>query len=170
MKDSNEYKLISDYYGNKCADRSQVPLINHIDEGLIILNEINSSIASKRAFCLHPLIQTDEAFKENYKTIANKTDSYTIMLAVEYRNIANSYLSDKINTEQPLTLSPLCEVNQMLIADKVQNYKDFMTYHFGTHPRSHELLKYFDKWLDKLNITPDIYLKLCNKVDDERKN
>lgn len=45
----------------------------------------------------------------------------------------------------------------MLIADKVQNYKDFEIYHKSTHPRSKELDQYFKNWLQKLNINTDQY-------------
>ena len=72
---------------------------------------------------------------------------------MEYRNIANQYLSyRKIKSIDEISLSPLKEVNEMLIADKIQNYKDFLIYHKDTHPRAKELDEYFNNWLKKLNI------------------
>ncbi|MGK0389502.1 MAG: hypothetical protein ACI94Y_002242 [Maribacter sp.] len=44
------------------------------------------------------------------------------------------------------------EVKQMLIADKVQNYKDFMLYHYKLHTRSDELYEYFQNWSKLLGI------------------
>ena len=67
-------------------------------------------------------------------------------------------------------MSPLFEVNDMLIADKIQNKKDFMIYHFGKHERSEELHAYFDKWLDVLTIDNSGYQKLCERIDCERTN
>jgi len=44
------------------------------------------------------------------------------------------------------------EVKYMLLADKLQNYKDFKRYHKGEHLRTEELDSYFNKWLDYLDV------------------
>jgi hypothetical protein len=90
-----------------------------------------------------------------------------MMLAMEYRSVANEFLSDKIPSHQgqDIRLSPLYEVNDMLVADKVQNYKDFITYHRGTHARSEELDIYFRKWLHALDISNQTYERMCNAID-----
>lgn len=168
MKDTIEYKLISAHYGDRTAKRSGVKLMNHIDEGLIILDAISATDLAKRAFCLHPLLQSDEDLKQNYIYVSNVCSASVVMLAMEYRNIANAYLSDKITTDQPLKLSPLFEVNDMLVADKVQNMKDFMKYHHGTHPRSEELFNYFQKWLDALTVDNWGYRKLRERIDEAK--
>ena len=49
------------------------------------------------------------------------------------------------------------EVNTMLIADKIQNRKDFELYHEKTHERSIELKEYFSNWLERLGVTEDVY-------------
>lgn len=41
----------------------------------------------------------------------------------------------------------------MLTADKVQNYKDFMTHHYGKHDRSEELHYYFHTWFEELEVS-----------------
>jgi len=38
------------------------------------------------------------------------------------------------------------------VADKIQNYKDFLIYHQKTHARSKELNEYFQNWLKKLDV------------------
>ena len=161
-----EYQLISSHYSDKTAQRSGVPLINHINEGLVVLDRISSTDLAKRAFCLHPLLQNDVDLKANYIYVSNVCDASVVMLAMEYRSVANEYLSDKVNTEHKIRLSPLYEVNDMLVADKVQNYKDFLTYHKGSHPRSGELNTYFRDWLTALDISPENFLSMCNKIDD----
>ena len=167
MKNSIEYKLIAKHYGDRVALRSQVPLMNHINEGLVVLDRISATDQAKRAFCLHPLLQADEDLKENCYLVSF-VEPHVLVLTMEYRNIANAYLSDKIDTDWPLQLSPLSEVNEMLIADKVQNRKDFITYHYGTHERSDELARYFNKWLNALDINADTYVRLCRAIDESK--
>jgi hypothetical protein len=167
IKNSVEYKLIAKHYGDRVAKRSQVPLINHINEGLIILKEIGAVETTKKAFCLHPLFQADEDLQENYY-MASFVEPHVLLLTMEYRNIANAYLSDKIDTDYPLKLSPILEVNEMLIADKVQNLKDFATYHYGKHARSNELDRYFTKWLEALGVSFKQYESLCEKIDESK--
>jgi len=168
IKKSVEYRLISAHYSDRTAKRSGVKLMNHIDEGLIILDAISATDQAKCAFCLHPLLQADADLKENAYMVSF-VEPHVLLLAMEYRNIANAYLSDKIDTDQELKLSPLYEVNDMLIADKIQNRKDFMTYHCGIHARSDELARYFNKWLNALNIGADPYISLCKKIDESKK-
>jgi hypothetical protein len=167
IKSTVEYKLIEKFYGDRVAKRSGVPLINHINEGLTVLSAIRATETTKRAFCIHPLLQADEDLQENYY-ISSFVDHHTLLLAMEYRSVANEYLSDKVDTEQKIRLSPLLEVNEMLIADKVQNRKDFMTYHYGTHERSDELARYFNKWLNALNVSADTYIDFCRKIDGSK--
>ena len=58
IKDSIEYKAIQEFYGDGEAKRSHIPFMNHIDEGLAILERINASDRAKRAFCIHPIAQS----------------------------------------------------------------------------------------------------------------
>ena len=166
IKQTVEYRLISAHYSDRVAKRSQVPLMNHIDEGLVVLDRISATDDAKRAFCLHPLLQADADLKENWY-MASFVDSHVLLLTMEYRSVANEFLSDKIPAQRwgSIRLSPLYEVNDMLIADKVQNYKDFVTYHRDTHVRSEELDIYFRKWLAALTINEETYNSLCNAID-----
>jgi hypothetical protein len=166
IKDTVEYKLISAHYRDKVAKRSQVPLMNHINEGLVVLDRISATDQAKRAFCLHPIVQTDEDLKANYPMVASTCDAWVVMLAIEYRSVANEFLSDKVvgATFDDIRLSPLFEVNEMLIADKIQNRKDFEQYHLGTHARSDELDKYFKIWLQRLGVSKEMYQSMCETI------
>ncbi len=153
-----EYLLIKKYYGDDTTSRSGVKLINHINEGLVILDKIGASDIAKRAYCLHPIIQSDACLSENYDFDFRGIAPKVLIAVTEYRSVANEYLSHrKIHTIDDIRLSPLKDVNDMLIADKIQNRKDFELYHKETHTRSAELGEYFKNWLQKLKIDEAFY-------------
>ena len=145
---TNSYKLISNYYGDQTAKRSGVKLMNHIDEGIEILKSINADQETIDAYCLHPILQSDDAFNQNYTLDFTGIPTSSLLLAMEYRRVANSYLSkNKIEDFVGFTNE---KIKQMLFADKIQNEKDFALYHEGTHPRSKKLREYFDNWINIL--------------------
>jgi len=150
LEHSNAYRLIQKYYGDERTQRTGIPLIYHIDEGGEILNSLGSTDIVKDAYYLHPLFQSDADFNSNKVMDLEGIDLESIILAIEYRRVANSYLS---NMKMSEFVGFSCEeVKQMLIADKIQNYKDFMNHHYGIHKRSDELYKYFHNWFNLLEI------------------
>ena len=169
---SPEYHQIRQFYGDRTAKRSGVPLINHIDEGLIILLRIKASKAAQEAFCLHPLFQHDDDLaREHWRIEAfhDVMDRRSVFLAMEYRNVANKYLAEKVRMRadgslvslvSDIDLSPIKEVNDMLIADKVQNRKDFIRYHLATHANAARLDAYFKLWMERLGIDDAEYARL----------
>ena len=186
IKHTDAYQAIKDYYGDRVAERSRVPLIQHIDDGLVVLDQINATLEAMKAFCLHPLFQADqdlalsaEAMRQRLPPSATQ-DAYVMLLVMEYRNQANAWLSDKVggcfNSRGELlpstitckgmpTPGPLEEVHHMLIADKVQNYKDFQVHHAATHARSAELVMYFEQWLLALDVDQAEFMKLCDAIE-----
>lgn len=170
IKETSEYAAISRHYAKNVAMRSKVPLINHIDEGVCIIENLGGVLPDGRAFdqkyaakafCIHPLFQDDKALLDVGMTYAHVAPSAVpVVLAMEYRVHANSWLSDKVWVDAFLetkqTRGPsagdIPEVWAMLIADKVQNYKDFLAYHNGSHPRTVELNYYFKAWLKYLKV------------------
>jgi hypothetical protein len=158
----DEYKAISTLYGDKTTKRSGIKLMNHIDEGLYILEKIGASENAKRAYCMHPIAQDDNALLGFYfwrKMNPDYASRHEVTINVmEYRSVANEYLSTRnIRSIDEIRLSPLKDVNDMLIADKIQNRKDFELYHLGKHERSSELDSYFKNWLERLDITEEFY-------------
>lgn len=152
--DTTEYKMISEFYGSKKPARAPVFLMNHIDEGLLILKWLGATYNAQRAFCLHPMLQDDDSLCANLQHVAPYANPTALVFAMEYRSVANAYLSKrKIESIDEIALSPLYYVNHMLIADKIQNRKDFTQYHKGTHRRSAELEQYFQNWLERLKVT-----------------
>lgn len=167
-----ELRLITRHYGHTTARRSGIPYMNHILEGLTILAHLGASDDARRAWCLHPLLQSDEAFERLMRTEAFEGCSPRAMvLTMEYRARANAWLSDKVSigfageilcNGQP-SYGPLTEVRHMLIADKVQNYKDFLLYQ-SDHPRYRELNEYFINWLNVLEIAPARFRQLQDLI------
>lgn len=165
-----EYRAIEEHYGYRRAKRSRVPLMNHIDEGLAILSWIGASENTKLAYCLHPLFQEDGDLVASFARLSDISSNIeAVVLTMEYRNIANAYLSTRdIHFISEINLGPLEPVRQMLIADKVQNYKDFLRHHLGTHPRSDALDAYFKNWLARLDIPIQTFFQWSHQLDVAR--
>jgi hypothetical protein len=148
-----EYGCIASHYGSQRAERSGVPLMAHIDEGCEMLMEWKQPLYVQQAFCLHPLVQNHVSFCGTIEPKARE-------LAKEYAEKANSYLcrpdTDIItNSGNPSTLAAhLGKMSKqcayMLLADKIQNQKDFRIYHMFTHNRAKELERYFELWIKTL--------------------
>lgn len=167
---SGEYALIKDFYSTKTAKRSGVPLMNHIDEGIEMLRAMGAAELTIRAWCLHPLAQAGDA--EHHIMLDNvrlrNIQQHSVILARQYAQVANSYLckpyTDNWGHDDLVRvigrLTPY--LVHMLVADKIQNEKDFELYHKGTHPRSEQLAAYFCKWLD--------YLEHCDQLNQKEIN
>ena len=155
---SKAYAAVSHFYGNKRAKRSGVLYIKHIDEGLEILTSLGATQVVKDAWCLHPLLQDD---KDLITTLSSGylqgQDPAAIVLAMEYRQWANAHLSHH-DSKIP-TWGPLEEVKQMLIADKMQNRKDFEMYILGGGIDRDDcrLSDYFKEWFGALGIDEGWY-------------
>lgn len=169
MYNSQEYRAIEEVYGSRTAKISKVLLIRHIQEGLIILERINASEEAKKAFCLYPLLQSNDNLSlslDSQKVFSTYLfDVNAVILAMEYRAVANAYLSFHYKgNDDIIYLSHLKDVNDMLIADKIQKRKDFLKYHKDIHKNSDILNQYFINWLKVLNINDYIYDSLVKDI------
>lgn len=121
--DAAEYRLVEAVLGDEREAGSDTFRMNYVDEGLGVLTQLGASKLAKRAFCLVPLLQDDVALGKYFDAISTALDDIpggtaTIALALEYRNVANGWLPGR-QAPVGVLLSPLKEVNDMLIADKV---------------------------------------------------
>lgn len=166
MKDVENFKeffAICSFYKDKTTKRSMIPLINHITEGVYILEKLDCCDKTVKAYCLHPIFQEDSNYTDNYYQYISD-DPIVMTYVMEYRNIANAYLSTRLISDiSQIKLSPIQEVNHMLIADKIQNRKDFEIYH-KNHERYKELSIYFSNWFKALSISDNFYKEIVEDL------
>lgn len=178
--ESAEYAMIKSYYGTATSKRSRVPLMNHVHEGLLILQAIGAHEVVQRAWCIHPIVQDENHDRMLMVRMPSPdpilfTNSPPISMtagyayALEYAAAANAYLcrpeNDFIYTAKNLALHLQQKgvritkpTLQLLLADKLQNRQDFLLYHEGTHLRTAQLRTYFDVWIE--------YIRKCLKATD----
>lgn len=120
LKDSAEYQFIKRHYGTRCAARSGVPYMNHIDEGLKVLKAIDATRLAALAYCLHGALQSDQDYTGGILTTLSTSvlNNAALATAMEYRHVANSYLSMH-PCPAGINFGPIPEVRQMLVADKI---------------------------------------------------
>lgn len=154
------YECMSDgFWAGKAAERSGVPYMYHLDEGMAVLKHLGADWNTLTAYCLHPVVQDDDDLRGVIYE-ATFFDSYAVSthslaIAMRFREVANSFLGH--DTVFPYKLPKLDYYTRLLlIADKVQNYKDFKEYHLGsTHmpvDRQDHLAAYFAHWEKLLQV------------------
>ena len=172
QKDQNRvyrhYKTISQFYKGKKTSKN-IPYINHIDEGVGYLELMGVSDTVVNAFILHPFVQCVNLKGTYNKTLLTKSEleEYVDIFELEpdvayelllYRKYANSYLcrpdTDGAAIMEAYSLIDTLQNHQttvrMLIADKLQNFKDFIKYR-EDHERAKHLTQYFIYWLSILH-------------------
>lgn len=162
MSTNPHYQAIVEYYGDTRAERTGLKYIDHIDEGLVILSLIDAPLEAHEAYCLHPIFQLHKRPEELdiYKKYADELDEESVHLAREYKKYANAYLC-KRHYESEFDVVKISDderVNQMLVADKVQNRKDFEVHYESqsdkeTFNRGGDLSQYFKNWLRALGVS-----------------
>lgn len=160
---SLEYMAIENFYKDKRAGRSGLPYINHIDEGIDMLSHwlnddiLKASICA-RAYAIHPLIDEMTGILGGILDALGSTlpAGNTISLAIEHHILRNKFLVKDWDTHWDETglqnlLGPMSnECAWMLLADKVQNQKDFRIHHWFTHEKTYQYEEYFNLWIETL--------------------
>lgn len=146
------YTMISNWYGDRTANRSGVRLMNHIDEGLVLLTTAPTNVHI--AFTLHPLYQDPKDRAYNIISYLALPEDIRVLID-EYNKIMQTCSSKGFAKGRRVDLSEFNYIDKenilmMCIADKLQNQKDFYKYHWQTHPESDNLEAYFEHWIDEL--------------------
>jgi hypothetical protein len=160
-------RAICEFYGDRTTRRSGVALVRHILDGLTVLDALGATLSAQRAYCLHPMLQADDDLAQFVAAGRHiDVDAYALVLSLEYRRCANAHLSmHPVETLDAVSLMPFAEIADMLIADKVQNRRDFDRHHADSHPRAAALDAYFKRWLRKLNVDEERYASLASILD-----
>ena len=161
------YSVIDNFYKGMSTSKG-VPYINHINEGINHLENMKVDDDVINAFILHPFVQCVN-LKGTYKDCLlteKELEKHINIFEIEpeiafelllYRKYANSYLcretTDNFSIHDAYRyLNNLINYQttvKMLIADKLQNFKDFLLYR-QDHPRKEFLNQYFTIWLNIL--------------------
>jgi hypothetical protein len=170
------YRIIQQKYQSKVAKRSGLGYMSHIQEGIFIIQLLYGDDQNLvEAYCLHPIFQNDRLLSQ--LLVENPSElslisPQAIVLGMEYRHIANNYtIKNKIKNYESIKIGSLEKVHKMLVADKIQNKKDFMKYMYLKHDRpsyvkaSEHGLQYFDSWLDRLSVSQKTYMEITEKVE-----
>lgn len=160
-----EYGAITRAYVDRRAKRSGLPYMRHIDQGFEVLKHLTTDTDAYRAWFVHPLFQFNEFFYGIASELGTPigplrmeeivANPRVVALAMEYRAIANGYLPvNEFRAPRWPTLSTIDVVNRMLIADKIQNWRDARRFVYPkvTPAEAYNLDNYFMSWLDALNV------------------
>ena len=132
---------------HRFAKRSGENYMLHITEGLQVLTAIGANEFTKAIFALHPFFQMQEEWAKHKCMLALNFPMLVHAAGFDYALTANACLP---GTGRMPELSQWREVNQALVADKVQNYAAFKRKLDGVHTETQELHRYFRAWIDKL--------------------
>ena len=156
---SKEVVAIKSFYKDKVAKRTGLPYVRHITMGLALLKTLTNDRDVWRAWVVHPIFQMDDYLSEALKKGKLKdivTNFRTAVLAMEYRSVANNYLTKDIWLEKQPKLSSIPEVNLLLVVDKIQNWYDASRY--LETPCQEEIFyldSYFYNWRKALGISDE---------------
>lgn len=161
LESSYEWIVSKGVLSKQRTKRTDLSYFDHVDDGVKILEALAAPLVVQKAFCLHPLVQNTTEFVK-YFDLIHLFEAKAVALAVEYRWVANLGIRQALKADNwNVTLSSFEHVNQMLVADKVQNRKDFLRlYTPETHPEYDEISHYFNVWLKALDISEEKYNKL----------
>ena len=171
------YLAIAESFKGKTAERTSLPYMNHIDEGLRVLDALDATLVTKQAFCLHPLVQLDTVLINEITSVGyiNTATPQAILLAMEYRNCLNKISSKSVISKfSPRFVEKLQSriktfpgLYHMAVADKIQNNKDFTENYIdgsSKHANYKGLTRYFNFWLHNILRLSDEDVKMLTAM------
>ena len=163
VETTKEWELTRNLLSNRRSRRTDVDYFDHVVEGVKILEMYNAPLVVQQAFVIHPLYQHDDALADNVPHV-HYFDPLALVLCMEYRRVANLGTRKNIRDTWVITLSPMAEVNLMLVADKIQNRKLYETRLPKDDPDYDEIGRYFLEWMDVLSIPEHEYQRIVSAL------
>jgi len=155
IEDTPEYILAEKDLTPTISRRSQQSHFIHVRQGIEILRAMKSSYAAQRAFAIHPLLQDKEKL-DFYRFRMENCSVHAVVLAMEFCALATAGKRphNPLGKTWMPAVSNVHEVNDMLIADKIQNWVSYKKYH-NLYPDldKKQMIAYFNKWFDALGVT-----------------
>lgn len=159
-----EWITAKKYLSGVKSKRTKADYFEHVQEGVKILQILEQPLVVQAAFAIHPLYQNDKALT-NYFPLLSTFDPTAVALTMEYRSIANQGIRSEVKKNNwTIKLSCLFSVNQMLVSDKIQNRKLFLSKYPKNASDYMEIDKYFNTWLNALDISAKQYEDIVNQL------
>lgn len=162
VRTTPEYKAILEHLKYRCDTLSGITHINHIDEGIQILEVICAPrylYNAAKAFCLHPMVSHDLSLVNNIVEVCSSGfDTTAILYAMEFRKTIASWPNHR--TEGEPSISPLIAINKMITADIIQHKSHFLRYSGvpeGSDPSTNSELRFYNDWLRTLAIDEEAF-------------
>lgn len=147
IEEEIEYNYMKDLFSTSVSKRTKDLSTNPMEEGLAILNILESNHITKKAYCIHQLFHNDESLERSWD--GNRfpnCDIKSMLLAMEFRTLYKS----KPNRNGIIKLSPIKEVNEMMLAYKMQQYKNFEINGRGQTDNDELVESSFKNWIKQL--------------------
>lgn len=164
-----EWALIKAFYGDRVAERSRQPLMNHINEGLALLAAMDADDVCMRGFIVHPLVQVKgpENDLEPVYLGMDLLDSWHMACGMKRLNIQLTHIRHGSRnkgqmprhwgTHYEAAFNTLPKANplmskcilQMILADKQQNLKDLHFHMWGRITDAEHLEEHLECVIDR---------------------
>lgn len=159
-----EYQTAKIHLSGKISKRTKADYFEHVYEGVRILQILNQPLIVQQAFAIHPLYQSDESLT-NYFPLLSNFNPTVVALTMEYRAVANQGIRSIVaKNDWTVKLSCLESVNSMLVSDKIQNRKLFLSNYSREYKNYADLARYFEVWLTALGITEKEYQRIVSEI------
>ncbi len=151
FEDYHEYRLenLKKHYEDSMYDNWNY-YISYTYKVMAVNKWLNFSKICTDSLIILPLLWSDKDFVNNWKTIT--ISSNLAFFISEYKNVSKNYnLDRKIQSTSDIVISPITDVNNLLLSTAIVNYNNYENHYKLTHPRASLFGEYYKNWLVRLS-------------------